>query len=213
MRYRIYRNKEHLIKDLIKNSDSVLDVGFWGQGIKISDENWIHNLILKQAKTVYGLDVDFDENKLRNPAFYKKGNAESFDFNLKFDVIFAGDLIEHLSNPGLFLQCASKHLINGGKIILTTPNCYNFFNMVEKISKYEPTVNSDHVTYFNIKTIKKLLIKNDFLIQDISYLYSLEAGHKESMRKKFLNIIYYLLSKITDKFIETIVIIATKNEQ
>jgi len=210
---KVYKNKLELVGDLIKNDDVALDVGFWGQGIKIDNENWVHNLILKRAKTVYGLDTEFDENRLRDPVFYKKGNAENFDFNVKFDIIFAGDLIEHLSNPGLFLESCARNLKDDGRLIITTPNCFSLFSLVEKITKFEPTVNKDHVCYFNFKTATRLLEKNNFIISEMSFLYGLEINFKESWKKKILNIIYYLLSLISVKFIETLVVVAQKNKK
>lgn len=212
-RAKVYKNKLELVNDLIKNDDVVLDVGFWGQGIKIDNENWVHNLILKQTKIVYGLDVDFDEHKLRDPVFYKKGDAEDFDFNIKFDIIFAGDLIEHLSNPGLFLESCDRNLKDDGRLIITTPNCFSLFSLAEKITKFEPTVNKDHVCYFNFKTASQLLKKNNFTIAEMSFLYSLEINFKESWKKKFLNLTYCLLSSVNPKFIETLVIVAQKNKK
>jgi len=210
---KVYKNKLELIDNLIESKDVVLDVGFWGQGIKINNDNWVHNLILKKAEVVYGLDIDFDENKLLDSNLYKKGNAENFDFNIKFDVIFAGDLIEHLSNPGLFLESCTRNLKSNGRLIITTPNCFNLFNLAEKITKPEPTVNEDHICYFNFKTILHLLEKNDFIIRETSYLYSLGSNFKESWKKKFLNLIYYLFSMISVKFIETLVVVAQKNKK
>ena len=122
--------------------------------------------------------------------------------------VFAGDVIEHLSNPGLFLDACKNNLKPGGRVIITTPNCFNLFNLAEKITKYEPTVNSDHTFYFNTKTLKKLLEKNGWKISDASYLYTLDLKHKESWKKKILNIIYKIFSLFTNKFIETMVVIA-----
>lgn len=207
---KVYKSKEDVIKSLVTKMDKVLDVGFWGQGLKIDSPNWAHKFLIEQAKEVYGLDMDYDPGKVENPERYKRGNAEVFTFDIKFDVIFAGDLIEHLSNPGLFLQSCVNNLKEGGKILITTPSCFNLFNLAEKISKEEPTVNSDHTCYFNYKTIQALLKKNHFRILEAGYLYSLGASHKESYKKKILNIIYFILSQFTNKFMETLVIVAQK---
>jgi len=137
-KHKIYKNKKELIEKLISPNDVVLDVGFWGQGIKINDKNWVHNLLLNRSKNVYGLDLDFDINRLSHKENYQKANAEDFNFYLKFDVIFSGDLIEHLSNPGLFLKSCSRNLKESGQLIITTLNCFGFFSITEKISKSEP---------------------------------------------------------------------------
>lgn len=209
----VYKNKTELIEKLVNVNDIVLDVGFWGQGININDKNWVHNLLLNKAKSVYGLDLDFDLDRLSNKENYKKASAENFDFDLKFDLIFAGDIIEHLSNPGLFLDSCTRNLKPDGKLIITTPNCFGFFNLTEKISKDEPTVNKDHTCYFNKKTLTQLLAKNNWQVDDISYLYSLELNYQQSLKKKFLNIIYRLISKLTPKFSVGLVIVAKKKNE
>ena len=40
-----------------------------------------------------------EENVLKKGYNIIKGNAEIFDFEEEFDIIIAGELIEHLSNP------------------------------------------------------------------------------------------------------------------
>lgn len=207
---KIYKNKAKLIEELVKSTDVVLDVGFWGQGVNVNSSNWVHNLLKKCAKDVYGLDINFDSPKFLSPEKYKKGNAENFDFNTEFDVIFAGDLIEHLSNPGLFLLSCARNLKKGGRLIITTPNCFNLFHLAEKIVKSEPTVNPDHICYFNYKTLKQLLIKNGWEPVETGFLYSLDVDYRESYKKKFLNVLYYIISKLTPKFMETLMVVAKK---
>jgi len=97
-------------------------------------------------------------------------------------------------------------------LIITTPNCFNLFNLAEKISKNEPTVNYDHTCYFNSKTLSKLLEKNGWKVEKIDYLYTLDVNFKESWKKIFLNYLYSFLSKFTSKYIETLVIVAVKNK-
>jgi 2-polyprenyl-3-methyl-5-hydroxy-6-metoxy-1,4-benzoquinol methylase len=207
---KIYKNKKELIADLIKKEDLVLDVGFWGQGVAYKDANWVHNLLKDKASEVFGVDLYFDFKYLDKPNNYFKQNAEEFELNKKFNVIFAGDLIEHLSNPGKFLGQCSKHLIDSGRLVITTPNAFNLFNIAGKFTNNEPVVNHDHTCYFNTKTITKLLAKNGWKVESVYFLYTLDVKYKESWKKKFLNIIYFLLSKFTSKFIETMIIVAKK---
>ncbi len=207
----VYKNKKALIEAKIGAQDVVLDVGFWGQGVTARDENWPHRLIKERAQDVYGLDLNFG-SEFEGKDRYFKMSAESFSVPATFDVIFAGDLIEHLSNPGLFLASCAKHLKPGGRLVLTTPNCFSFFSLTEKITKSEPTVNKDHTCYFNFKTLNQLLQKNNWSAQELSYIVDLEVRHRESLKKKILNLFYKLLLPITPKFIETIVVIAIKND-
>lgn len=204
----VYTNKKELINTQLRASDVVLDVGFWGQGVTAQDKHWPHRLIKERAKEVYGLDLDFAPEFDGNDHYFKM-SAESFRLPARFDVIFAGDLVEHLSNPGLFLDSCAAHLKPGGRLILTTPNCFSFFSLTEKMTKPEPTVNKDHTCYFNFKTLKQLLHKNGWAAAESSYIVDLEVCHQESFKKKILNIFYGLLLLTTPKFLETIVVVAT----
>ena len=208
--FTIYKNKQEIVNSLINETDVVLDVGFWGQGVRIDHKDWVHNSLKNRAAEVYGLDLDFDRAMVEPLDHYQKTNAENFDFPIKFDVIFAGDLIEHLSNPGLFLDACARNLKEGGRLIIITPNCFNLFHLAEKFSKREPTVNKDHVNYFNEKTIKRLLEKNGWNLAGIDFLYSLPIVYRESWKKRLLNLIYLILSKFTTKYLENLVITARK---
>ena len=59
------------------------------------------------------------------------------------------DLIEHLSNLGLFLDSCARKLKANGRIVITTPNCFNLFDMASKLTKVEPIMNKDETVYFN----------------------------------------------------------------
>ncbi len=206
----IYRNKRELFNTLIKPSDVVLDVGFFGQGVQETNPNWGHRLLRERAKEVFGVDLQpYRPAESERVTFYHQESAENFSFEEKFDVIYAGDLIEHLSNPGLFLATCKKHLGPDGKLVITTPNCFNLFNLAGKLTRDEPVVNHDHVCYFNKKTIRVLLEKNDFQLDSIDCLYTLGIEYQESWKKIALNWLYALFARFTPKYIEDLVIIAT----
>lgn len=211
MKDTIFQNKAALVASLVRPEDRALDIGFWGQGVSAKNANWPHRLLLERAREVWGIDLEYDDAALPQDArFYRRASAESFDLGgEKFDLIFAGDLIEHLPNPGLFLSAAAAHLAPGGRLIVTTPSAFNLFNLLEKISKREPTVNPDHTCYFNEKTLRQLFAKCGWRIDEVRFVYSLGLAHRESWKKKIQNIAYAALSRFTDKFAETIAVVAT----
>jgi 2-polyprenyl-3-methyl-5-hydroxy-6-metoxy-1,4-benzoquinol methylase len=211
MKRRLFKNKRDLLEQYISENDTVLDIGFWGQGHKVTSARWPHRIIQELTNNVYGIDLDYDESRLEHPDHYKKASAENFDFDAKFDLIFAGDIIEHVSNIGLMLDSCARNLKPGGRLLITTPNAFSLFNLAGKLTNQEdPLVNSDHTCYFNHKTIKVMLAKNNWDIETAAYLYSLEGEGKESWKKKFLNVVYRILTWWTTKYVETMVIVATK---
>ncbi|MGB4076506.1 MAG: class I SAM-dependent methyltransferase [Minisyncoccia bacterium] len=206
---RIYKDKKELIETLIPRGASVLDVGFRGQGTGPQSEGFVHALLRTRTEDLWGIDLQYEETELLGPSsHYARMSAESFSLSRRFTVLFAGDLIEHLPNPGLFLDSAKRHLEKGGCLILTTPNAFNLFNLTEKITKDEPTVNSDHTCYFNRKTLLRLLDKMGWEVDEVSYLFTLGPLHKESLKKKLLNLVYSVLARCTPKFVETLVVVA-----
>lgn len=206
----IIYNKVALLEKVIKKTDVVLDIGFWGQGITNSSSAWPHKLLKDRALDTYGIDIVYDENAIPESIRhkYKKAAAEDFSFDKKFDVVFAGDLIEHLVNPGLFIDNVKKHLTPTGRLVITTPNTFNLFNIAGKITRSEPVVNRDHTFYFNQKTIAVLLDKCGMTIEDYGFMYTLEYPLKESLKKKFLNCAYRVLSWFTPKYYESIIVVA-----
>jgi SAM-dependent methyltransferase len=207
----IFANKQELVTTLIQPTDDVLDIGFYGQGVRPGQSHWVHRLLEQRASSVWGIDTHPDVRSFEDGR-HIQANAESFHIDHAFSVIFAGDLIEHVCNPGMFLDACRAHLASGGRLILTTPNCFNLFNLMQKLMRDEPTVNADHVCYFNTKTIQVLLEKCGWKIDALHYLYSLDAAYTESFKKRIQNILYRWLSWYTPKFIETLVVVAVPRE-
>lgn len=211
MKSTIFKNKAALIAGLISPADKALDIGFWGQGLSVGDPNWPHRLLLNRAREVWGIDLDYDESKLPQPASrYRKTSAESFDIGERFDVVFAGDIIEHLTNPGLFLNRVAQHLVPGGRLIVTTPNAFNLFHIAEKITKREPAVNPDHTCYFNERTLRQLFAKCGWTFTDVRFVYMLGTCYRESFQKQVLNAVNRALAGATDKFSETLAVVAIR---
>lgn len=148
----------------------VLDIGSLGQ----SAEYCLWDVLARHAGSLTGIDLPgaadtalrvlkvapsgLDHRQDPRIVF---GNMESVDLGSRFDVAVAGDVIEHVSNPGLFLDNIRRHLVAGGILILTTPN-----------AKW-PTValrpNATHVLWHDRMTLQQLLIRHGFRIETVRY--------------------------------------------
>jgi 2-polyprenyl-3-methyl-5-hydroxy-6-metoxy-1,4-benzoquinol methylase len=73
---------------------------------------------------------DFEDGTLavgvRN--IFSKNLNEEFNFNCKYDVVLAIEVIEHLENPFHFIRNLKNHLNSSGFILLTTPNTDSLFD-------------------------------------------------------------------------------------
>jgi len=89
-----------------------------------------------------------------------------------FDIIVAGEIIEHIFDTDFFLSEIRRVLKLEGKMIISTPNlaslgrrAFLLFgkNPIIELSPNEPD-SSGHIRYFTFKTLKQLLKKNKFKI-------------------------------------------------
>ncbi len=119
---------------------------------------WLHRAIKEVAKTVVGMDLSAAGiEELKNRGYdVVLGDAEHFVFDRQFDVIVAGDLIEHLSNVGGFLESCLDALAPNGRIIIQTPNPWYWRNVAKAVAHVEVPNNPEHTCWFDPRTLRQL---------------------------------------------------------
>jgi len=149
----------------------ILDIGCLQHSIEnVSSEDWLHGILCKNFENVVGIDIAEDVLKLREFGYnVYQANAENFDLGRKFDTIVAGELIEHLSNPGNFLECVKKHLKKEGVLILTTPNLFWIEYWVRKLFG-KLKINEETVAWYNFTLLKQLVSRHGFVIQEYEFI-------------------------------------------
>lgn len=138
----------------------------------------LHTQLLSVAKEVYGVDISEEGLRLLQEAGIPNlvlGNVEHLDRiselrGKKFDIILATELIEHLNNPGLFLQSAKSLFHENTIMIITTPNAYRITGFGYILKGLE-CVHPDHNYWFTWSTLTSLLSKNGYQVID-ARLYS-----------------------------------------
>ncbi len=186
------------IESYVRNKN-VLDVGC--AELVITSENpgkrerWLFEKIRKTGKELVGLDINQEQVDILKSLGYNVilGDVETIDLHRQFDVIVAGELIEHLSNPGLFLENMKKHLKDDGFLVLTTPNRFNFIEYFKsflhnKIPKYEKKIAS-HVFYFDINTLLALTQRHGFEAVDWCYYLTFGINYDAFKRRCLFKII------------------------
>jgi 2-polyprenyl-3-methyl-5-hydroxy-6-metoxy-1,4-benzoquinol methylase len=166
---------------------------------------FLHDFLKKNAKSVLGVELD----RKRAIALTKKGynivqgNAETINLKKRFDVVIAGDLIEHLDNPGHFLDNASLHLKDDGVFIFNTPNIYAINYLLRGYFFLGNVKHFDeHTLGFTEQLLKELLRRHGLEAKEVIYFTHKEPGIK--------SLIMNILSGLVPKWRENILVIARK---
>lgn len=87
-----------------------------------------------------------------------------------FDTVIAGELIEHLLNPALFLLEAKRVLKTGGRLIITTPNALNITIFLKGLFGLRGLLDiPEHKYIWDIKLLTNLLNACGFSIKVAAY--------------------------------------------
>lgn len=129
-----------------------------------------------QIKSVIGIDIDqkgIEILRKYNINNVIHGNLERLNevsLDEKFDIIMAGEIIEHLSNPGMFLQGTKKFFHESTEMIITTPNPFSYIRFHHVMINKE-IVHPDHKCWYSYITLRNLLQTHGFKVTKV-LLYS-----------------------------------------
>jgi 2-polyprenyl-3-methyl-5-hydroxy-6-metoxy-1,4-benzoquinol methylase len=162
-----------LILHEIDPDDSVLDIGCVNHTAFAEDkEEWLHKYLYDKAKYVLGIDcAESEVEKLKDRGYnVVVADAENMQLGTQFDVIVAGELIEHLSNSGRFLEGCKEHLKGDGKLVLTTPNVWWVVRMMSVIFRGFAELHEEHTCWYDKKSLNQLLTRHGFKIEKVEFV-------------------------------------------
>jgi len=156
----------------IVSDRDVLDLGVVQHDIdNFDDSNWLHRAIVSAARSCTGLDIDeLGVEELRKRGFNVVcANAEAFELKEQFDVVVAGDIIEHLGNIGGFLDCVRKHMKPGGLFALSTPNPFWWKHGAQVVLKGRAVVHPQHTGWLCPQTLTQVLSRHGFSVTRMEF--------------------------------------------
>ncbi len=167
--------RKKLVLSLIPEvSSNILEIGC-GQG-ELAQE--LKNL----GHLVTGIDISEEALKEAKP-FLVKSFAFDVDqpwpkdlCNMRFDMVIASEVIEHLFDTNHFLQQLHGLLHANGSLIITTPNFLFWKNRLKMLLgkfQYEEKglLDFGHIRFFTITTARKKLQENRFKIERETHFY------------------------------------------
>jgi len=161
-----------IYKKLVQSNKRILDVG--------CGDGYIGSILKSQNNYIVGLDGSTKAIKVASTKLDKAIEANlntewSLKVNEKFDVVFCGEIIEHIFDTDTFLENVKKVLNKNGILVLSTPNIASLGRRLMLLAGVSPNVettcrekDSGHIRYFTLKTLCKLLEDRGFEIKSVS---------------------------------------------
>ena len=158
------------LKSDTNNQNKILDLGC-GEGFLLShfkDAGW----------KVLGLDFSDEGVRKQNPKLIKdivKGNVyKELEVLLKtdenYDVIYLGNILEHVIDPLALVTKCSDLLSAGGLLVITVPNDFSILqsslitsNVINREYWICPP---DHLNYFSLESLVKLQVASNLKVLD-----------------------------------------------
>lgn len=172
----------------------------------IKNEMLLHFELGRVARELYGFDFDERGIKILSDAGVKNlylsnlEKLEEVDLDETFDVIIAGEMIEHLSNPGLFLKGIQRFMNSETNLLVTTINAYCGMRMLTygfrgRGGAHEP-VHPDHVAYYSYSTLKVLIERENLRVRRFAF-YNTGEEHRKlaAWKQKLANDISVLIAR------------------
>jgi SAM-dependent methyltransferase len=142
----------------------------------------MHQKLHAVANDLWGIDINAEGIEfLKGKGFTNLFVSDASELHLvkewqdvTFDVIVTSEVVEHLLNPGLFLQSV-KQLMKPGhtELIITVPNAFRIDTLIWLLRGIEFN-HPDHNYWFSYLTITNLVRKNGLVIRDL-YVYSFQS--------------------------------------
>jgi ubiquinone/menaquinone biosynthesis C-methylase UbiE len=183
----------------------------------IKNNMLLHFELEKIAGDIYGFDFDSRGLEILKNAGSEKlfqadlEHLENVQLSETFDVIIAGEMLEHLSNPGLFLDGVKRFMHDDSKLIITTINAYCamrflIYSLRGKGGQNEP-VHPDHVSYFSFKTLSLMLEREGLELTEFCF-YDIGKEHRP-FNRWFYNLFNDICVQISPQLSDGVIAVAS----
>ena len=158
-----------IVNSLNLKNKNILDIGCYdGTFLEVikNRENSFYGVEASQ----YGCQESFKKGIQVSKFYVRDGEPLPYKNNF-FDLVIAGEIIEHIYDTDFWLSEIRRILKPSGKLLISTPNVASFGRRLLLLVGANPlletsveTGNAGHIRYFTFKTLKELVNKNGFVL-------------------------------------------------
>ncbi|MGB8319888.1 MAG: methyltransferase domain-containing protein [Ignavibacteriaceae bacterium] len=148
--------------------------------MKADSDQLLHIQLQGKCKQLVGIDIEKTSIKFLQKEYgitdIIEGDLEKLTLYFEknyFDLVIAGDVIEHISNIGLFFNGAREILLPEGKLIITVPNTFSIKRFLGVIFLRQERNHPDHLYHFSPMNLQQAAWRFGFeIIEMASFIYS-----------------------------------------
>jgi SAM-dependent methyltransferase len=202
------KTREDIILPIV-NGRCVLDCGgvdHDAAGSKLGEGTWLHEKVVSHAESCVGVDINIGGvGRVRDLGFerFVVADVERLPCRGNFDVVVAGEIVEHVFNMGLFLESARAALKEGGSLVITTPNGFSVSFIGWGILSGRERCHPEHTCYYSPQTLSYVVRQHGFRDVEV-HLVGREARSGAIERGRSL------ISRMRPIFSEKVVLVARK---
>ncbi len=156
---------------------------------------------------IYGVDISEDRVRHFRDLWHDDhlivGDVERLDdlpLFQKFDVIIAGELIEHLNNPGLMLDGVRRFMRDDSRFVITTPNALGLKFQLHALAGNDRS-HWDHCVMFSFGTLSTLLRRHRLEPQTWYTAIETFAGTRNHMTRPILERLFRVRAELPETLI------------
>jgi 2-polyprenyl-3-methyl-5-hydroxy-6-metoxy-1,4-benzoquinol methylase len=142
----------------------VLDVGVVEHFLEARENpEWLHRHLASSAASCLGVHLFEAETRKLAEAGYNVMVADltTEPLNQQFDLIVAGEVLEHVDAPGKFMKNCAAMLRPDGRLAITVPNPWYVNAVLKSALRSQTFVDSaDHVCWYDASTLVELGQRN-----------------------------------------------------
>ncbi len=178
---------------------------------RLNRKSLLHENLNNVAKELYGIDLDADSLEImRKELGFDNlfvGDVQELDsipIDKKFDIVLAGDLLEHITCPGEMLNGVKRFLKPNGQFVISTVNAFGLHFQIRRwLGRY--VEHFEHVCFYSPETLINLFERHGY---QVSSLYGAYTEPPYTIRKKIKFAFGAPLFKLFPVLAGTLIVIA-----
>jgi 2-polyprenyl-3-methyl-5-hydroxy-6-metoxy-1,4-benzoquinol methylase len=121
---------------------------------------------------LHGVDADLSQATVAGVRYHQAGlqDADLGLADLRFGLVTAIEVVEHLTNLDRFLTHVRDHLADGGAFLMTTPNVHSLtsrirFALLDRLAQFDDRGDPTHVTPIVLTCLARALASKGLVIR------------------------------------------------